>query len=239
MREFVFSVTFDRGADPLMDVFIDHPDLRSEAFLCCLSETKLWRLERAVGPTEALDRVEEIVLDPHLDRASISERPCESEQYHDRIAATDESRVLYTYREEISRCDAIPVLASRYLPGGLVFETTRYGDEQRWRILLQDDERVGLLYDTLHGKLRDGLTFEFDHVGDATTWATGLLSSVSIPPEQQRVLETAAERGYYETPREVTLDEIADALGLPRSTVSYRLRRAESQLVGGFLTDGL
>ncbi len=239
MREFVFSVTYEPGADPVMDVFIEHPDLRSEAFLCCLAEERLWRLERVVGPQAALDEAEARLLDADRGCASISERPCEGERYHDRIATTGESRVLYTYVHDIARCDAVPVLASRYLPGGLVFETTRHEGEQHWRILVRDDERVGLLYDTLHGKLRDGLTFEFDHVGDATTWATGLLASVSVPPEQQTVLEVAAERGYYETPREVTLDEIADELDLPRSTVSYRLRRAESQLVDGFLTDGL
>lgn len=239
MREFVFSVTYDSGADPLMDVFIEHPNLRSEAFLCCLTEEQLWRLERVVGPDEALSTVESLVLDPDRCFPSVSERPCEGERFDDCIAKTEDSRVFYTYVSGLERCDAVPVLASRYLPGGLVFETTRYGDEQRWRILVQDDERVGLLYDTLHGKLRDGLTFEFDHVGDATAWATGLLSSVSIPPEQQAVLEAAAERGYYETPRAVTLDEIADDLDLPRSTVSYRLRTAEARLVDAFVSDGL
>jgi predicted DNA binding protein len=239
MREFVFSVAFERGADPLMDVFIEHPSIRSEAFLCCFDGEEFWRLERIVGKESGLDAAQSVMLDTACDTHSISERQCEGDRYHDLIDSGARSRVVYTYLSEISRCDSIPTLASRYLPGGLVFETTRHEHEQGWRILMQDDEKVGLLYDTLHGKLRDGLTFQFDHVGDAETWATDLLSSVSIPPEQQTVLEVAAERGYYETPREVTLDEIAGELDLPRSTVSYRLRRAESQLVDQFLSNQL
>jgi predicted DNA binding protein len=45
--------------------------------------------------------------------------------------------------------------------------------------------------------------------------------------------------GYYETPIETTLDAVADRLDLPRSTVSYRLRRAEAQLVESYLSESL
>ncbi|WP_449271428.1 helix-turn-helix domain-containing protein [Haloarcula vallismortis] len=63
-----------------------------------------------------------------------------------------------------------------------------------------------------------------------------LFGSVSVRPEQSRVLELAAGKGYYETPRETTLDDIAAELDWPRSTVSYRLRQAEAALVEAYMS---
>jgi predicted DNA binding protein len=48
-------------------------------------------------------------------------------------------------------------------------------------------------------------------------------------------MAAAVERGYYETPREITVEELAEELDLPRSTLSYRLRRAEAELVRSFV----
>jgi predicted DNA binding protein len=57
------------------------------------------------------------------------------------------------------------------------------------------------------------------------------VNDVTLPGEQQVALRTAYEHGYYDTPRDATLEELATALDVPRSTLSYRLRRAEAQLV--------
>lgn len=237
MREFVFCLRFERGADGVMDAFIEAPGARSEAFVCSLAGDRLWRLERVVGGEDALDRIESRLLAPGGE--AIGERPCECERYVDRLDGGPDRRVVYTYMQGIERCDTVPGLANRYLDGGLVFRTTRHEGEQRWQLLMQDDEKVGLLYDTLTGALRDGIAFEFGHLDEAGAWATDLLSSLSVPPEQHDVLATAASMGYYETPSETTLDEIADRLDLPRSTVSYRLRRAEAQLVEYYLSETL
>ena len=48
-------------------------------------------------------------------------------------------------------------------------------------------------------------------------------------------LRAAVEAGYYESPRATTLDEIADRVGIPRSTFSYRLRNAESRLARAYV----
>jgi predicted DNA binding protein len=93
-----------------------------------------------------------------------------------------------------------------------------------------------MLYDTLAASLRDGLTFNFDHLTPVTSSPMTPFESRSLRSEQRRVLEVAFEAGYYETPRETTLDDIADRLDWPRSTVSYRLRRAEAEVVAEFLS---
>lgn len=59
----------------------------------------------------------------------------------------------------------------------------------------------------------------------------------SLLTERQReVLDAALELGYFEVPRECTLAELADAVGVDKSTASTVLRRGEATLVRWFLT---
>ena len=53
----------------------------------------------------------------------------------------------------------------------------------------------------------------------------------SIPPRQREFLNTAAEHGYFEIPRQVTLEEVADEMDITKTTASNHLRKAERQLV--------
>jgi hypothetical protein len=54
--------------------------------------------------------------------------------------------------------------------------------------------------------------------------------------ESQRDLLTAAvEEGYYDTPRRCTLTDLADELGMAKSTVSETLHRAEEHVVKQFV----
>lgn len=55
---------------------------------------------------------------------------------------------------------------------------------------------------------------------------------------QYDLLETAIERGYYDTPRTCTLTELADAVGLAKSTTSEKLHRAEEKVVKEFVSSG-
>lgn len=52
-----------------------------------------------------------------------------------------------------------------------------------------------------------------------------------LTDRQRAVLERAVELGYYETPRRVTLSDLAADLGVAKSTLSETLHRAESTLV--------
>ncbi|UPV76128.1 helix-turn-helix domain-containing protein [Halorussus limi] len=55
--------------------------------------------------------------------------------------------------------------------------------------------------------------------------------SYDLTTEQRETLLTALERGYFEEPRDITLEELADELGLSPTAVSGRMRRAESKLI--------
>ncbi|MFQ3320256.1 MAG: VCBS repeat-containing protein [Natronomonas sp.] len=65
---------------------------------------------------------------------------------------------------------------------------------------------------------------------DASTRHQPLLSE-----RQREVLEIAISEGYYEHPRSVTRDEIANCMGLTGSTVSEHLRKAESKILSDFV----
>lgn len=236
MREFVFDIRYDPGADELIDIFIETPEARSTAFLCSMGNGQLWRLDRITGPAPVVEEATALLTDPAYNQLSISNRGCGGRRYSDILENGSRRALVYNYFENLVHCDSVPTLTNRYITGGLLFEVTRQENTERWRIFMEDDKKVGLLYDTLGGSLRDGLTFRFGHVRDASGPVLSLFDSVSIRPERSRVLELAAERGYYETPRETTLEELAAELDWPRSTVSYRLRKAEAALVEEYLS---
>ncbi|AZH25203.1 helix-turn-helix domain-containing protein [Haloplanus aerogenes] len=235
MREFTFDIVYEKGADQVMDVFIEYPTLVAEALHGCVSGDSFWRVERLTGPTAALDAVERLLLDETVRTASVTETDCRATRTHDVLDRSDNERVIYTHLEGIENGDTIQTLSARYLPAGSLFCTIRREERHGWRICMQSDEKVGLLYDALSANLRSGLSFRMGHLGEAEGWGHDSLGSVSLPPDQRRAMRAALDHGYYRTPREITLDELAEIMDVPRSTLSYRLRRAEERLVTGYL----
>ncbi|WP_254546024.1 helix-turn-helix domain-containing protein [Halomarina pelagica] len=59
-----------------------------------------------------------------------------------------------------------------------------------------------------------------------------------LTDQQHRLVALAAERGYYDTPRRCTLTDVAEEVGLAKSTVSEVLHRAEGRLVEHYLEEG-
>jgi len=76
-----------------------------------------------------------------------------------------------------------------------------------------------------------GLEFEVRSV------RTTIDSDSVVSDEQRRLIDTAIAQGYYDTPRTCTLTELADHLGVAKSTASERLHRAESAIVRAFAGD--
>ena len=58
-----------------------------------------------------------------------------------------------------------------------------------------------------------------------------------LTEKQREVLELAVRRGYYEDGSEVTLKQLADELGIARSTIGEHLKRAESEVVKKAVND--
>ncbi|MGB9956826.1 helix-turn-helix domain-containing protein [Haloferax prahovense] len=58
-----------------------------------------------------------------------------------------------------------------------------------------------------------------------------------LSEKQLAALRLAFERGYFETPKETGLDDIASRLGITEQALSQRLRRALRHLVGSAIDD--
>jgi predicted DNA binding protein len=74
-------------------------------------------------------------------------------------------------------------------------------------------------------------------VNDTDAATTTEIDASTITDKQQEAMELAREMGYYETPRQAGLSEIAGELDVTESAVSQRLNAAETKLVEAFLDD--
>lgn len=75
-----------------------------------------------------------------------------------------------------------------------------------------------------------GIEYELEHVvGIGETEADRLLTD-----RQREVVTAAIDEGYYAVPREATLTEVAERLGVSKATCSDVLHRAESSIVTWF-----
>jgi hypothetical protein len=57
-----------------------------------------------------------------------------------------------------------------------------------------------------------------------------------LTERQEWLLQEAIERGYYDSPRRITLVELAEQVDIAKSTCSETLHRAEGQVLKQFLT---
>ncbi|MFB6266075.1 MAG: helix-turn-helix domain-containing protein [Halodesulfurarchaeum sp.] len=60
---------------------------------------------------------------------------------------------------------------------------------------------------------------------------TGIGSEISLTQKQREAVRTAVEMGYYRRPREASLGDLSEQLGITRSALSQRLNAVESKLV--------
>lgn len=52
-----------------------------------------------------------------------------------------------------------------------------------------------------------------------------------LSPQQKEVMQTAIEEGYYDWPRSITAEELADTFDIARPTLTEHLRKAEKKLL--------
>jgi len=234
LREFVFDVTYEGGVDPVADVFIEHSDLVSRAFTCTVTASTVWYLERFAGSPEALADLDTVLDDlTCCEDERAAERRYENWSY--KVLSKDRrSRTVCAYGIDVDTNRSIPHIAAIHIDEGLLYETQRRGDRCRWRILMPQDVCVEDLYEAIRAKLPAGLDVRFDHLSHPDQWGEDTVTLADLPHEQRSVLEEAVARGYYETPREITAQELAGELDVPQSTLQYRLSRAEAWLATSF-----
>jgi hypothetical protein len=74
-----------------------------------------------------------------------------------------------------------------------------------------------------------GISFSVDYVQQR------LSDDQVLTERQERLVTTAIEKGYYDTPRESSLTELADEVDIAKSTASETLHRAEEKIIKRFV----
>jgi hypothetical protein len=235
MREFVFTVEYERGTDPLADLFIEHPSAVAKAVTVSVSTRGLWRVDHVSGPSDALAAFEALLTDPEYCMECGDHPECTAESTHEIVTERDGSFTFYSHSRNVSYCHSVPYFAATTLGDGLLFDAQRRGSRYEWRVLAPDGAPVGELYDALRDGLPEGRTVTLRQVGTPSRWGEHVTTIADLPYEQRRALETAVSMGYYETPRDASLEDIAASLGVAQSTLRYRLRRAEAWLTTNFV----
>ena len=112
--------------------------------------------------------------------------------------------------------------------------TDAYGTDGRWHLRVLYPDRDSLAKTTDY---RDeaGLTFDITAIREMEGEPAG---RYGLTKEQFEALEAALEAGYYEVPRDVDQNELADQLGISHQALSERLRRATGALVEDALLVG-
>ncbi|OLZ41334.1 transcriptional regulator [Natrinema saccharevitans] len=240
MREFVFALEYEPGCNRVADALADHPDARIRSLSLHATDDRLWRVDHATGTSAALEDIEGAFLNGDYYADCLATDDCGATQTTRVLDRTDDTLVLYSTWERTPTCASVPHIARDHLGDGVLFETRHEGRHYTWRIVHSGVGDPAAFFDALEAAVGDcarmemlrAATTEADApTGDGTGGASGLA------PEQEAALRAAVEHGYYESPREVDVGDLADHLDVPRSTLTYRLRRAEERLAKGYVAD--
>jgi len=124
-----------------------------------------------------------------------------------------------------------PHIARDHLGDGVLFETRHKGRHYTWRLIHAGEGNVAAFFDDLRTAVGECAQMEMLRTTDTATAAnSGDETDNGLTLEQKAALHAAVEHGYYESPRDVNVGELAEHLDVPRSTLTYRLRRAEEHL---------
>ncbi|HKL29324.1 MAG TPA: helix-turn-helix domain-containing protein [Natrialbaceae archaeon] len=230
MRELVFALDYRPGCNAVADTLAEHPDARIRSLSLHATADRLWRVDHVTGPPDALDAVAEAFLTADYYADCLATDDCGATSRTEILEHGEDTLVLYSYWERTAVCDSVPHIALDHLGDGVLFETRNEGRRYTWRIVHSGDGDVAAFFDDLERAVGDCAGMEMRRTTDVSPSSEAELDGDELPPEQEAALRAAIEHGYYETPRKVDVGDLAEQLDVPRSTLTYRLRRAEAQL---------
>ncbi|MCU4718691.1 helix-turn-helix domain-containing protein [Halapricum hydrolyticum] len=230
MRELAFALEYEPGCNRVADALAEHPDARVRSLSLHATDDRLWRVDHATGSREALDAISAAFLDTDYYADCLATEDCGATQTTEILEHTDDALVLYSRWERTLTCISVPHLARTRLGDGLLFETRHEARHYTWRIIHSGEGDVTAFFEDLEAAVGDCARLEMLRTADVPGAAADPNDPGGLSPEQEAALRAAVEHGYYESPRVVDVGELADHLDVPRSTLTYRLRRAEQYL---------
>lgn len=157
--------------------------------------------------------------------AATFESHAESDPSVDDLRRVDafEDRTLYRARWT----ENVDALLYAYQDVGAVI-TEATGRDDVWELRIRFDGQAQL--DAFRSFCEEqGIDYELERRYEASRAATG--ARYGLTPKQHAAVTKAWEMGYFDSPREAALSEVADELGVSAQALSDRLRRAHRNLV--------
>lgn len=230
MRELAFALEYDGGVSAVADALAEHPEARIRSLSLHATDEEIWRVDHATGSNDALEAIERAVRDGDYYADCLASSDCGATLSTRVLDETGETLILYSHWVRTATCDSVPHIARDHLGDGVLFETRHETRHYTWRVIHPGDGDGAAFFDALEDAVGDGVQIEMLRAGATGEGPETGSDGNLLPPAQAAALRAAVEHGYYETPRDVDAGELANHLEIPRSTLSYRLRRAEEQL---------
>lgn len=110
--------------------------------------------------------------------------------------------------------------------GGLMLKAESNGRGWTVRLHLPDREALSTLWEYCES---EDISFELYRMFRQDEWADG--RALKLTDEQRAALVNAYEEGYFEEPRDTSLEDLADRLDISPTAVGGRIRRGTGKLV--------
>jgi predicted DNA binding protein len=120
--------------------------------------------------------------------------------------------------------DGTGLIAAIVASGVTVLDTTTDGSRWRIRVRATDRENVSVLLEQCR---KASVDIELTRLAPAS----GPEEHDGLTDAQREILLLALDAGYFEEPREASLEDLATELGVSRQAVGTRLRRAYANLI--------
>lgn len=236
MRELVFALEYEPHCSRVADTLADHPEASIRSLSLHVTQDRLWRVDHATGTSGALADIEDAFLNSDYYADCLATEDCNATQTTQVLDRTAETLVLYSYWERTPLCASIPHIARDHLGDGLLFDTRHESRHYTWRIIHSGEGDVSQFFDELETAVGECAQMEMLRTAVASPSVDGAPNRTNeLSPEQQAAIQAAVEHGYYESPREIDVGGLAEHLHVPRSTLTYRLRRAEEHLAKQYI----
>ncbi|MGB9933663.1 helix-turn-helix domain-containing protein [Haloarcula amylolytica] len=115
---------------------------------------------------------------------------------------------------------------------GFLVHTETKGNGWLVRLLLPDREALNTIWEYAS---ENDISLDIIEIYGNTD--TGGESSYGLTDEQRTALITAYENGYFGEPRDISLNEVAEEIGLSSTAMSGRLRRGMRNLIAATIID--
>jgi|AntDeeMetagen192_2_1112575.scaffolds.fasta_scaffold05586_2 predicted DNA binding protein len=111
--------------------------------------------------------------------------------------------------------------------------TEAVGTNQQWTFKIRGENRSSI--SEFQTRCRElGIPITLTELHALTTIETA--TEAALTETQQEALVLAYDRGYFESPREVTMEELGQELGITQQAVASRLRRGINHILGNTLS---